>query len=119
MMRRTIADRRRIIAKQVSDEFALRRCLDLAADEIEALERKLLKARQKIQRLEQRRAKTGERPLVQVLKFKPELSHSIWADFVGRYQTIGSLEKRLKLMVKKGEIVGYRIGTALEVIGNV
>lgn len=47
----------------------------------------------------------------QVLVFQPELTHSVWTDFMHRFRSQESLERYLRKAVKKGEYVGYRILT--------
>jgi hypothetical protein len=50
------------------------------------------------------------RPLsAQVLVFQPELTHSVWTDFMSRARTQEALEKQLRKGVRSGEYVGYRL----------
>lgn len=48
-------------------------------------------------------------PSAQVLVHQPELTHSVWTDFVHRCRSLDALRKKLRLAVRKGEYVGYRL----------
>ena len=45
----------------------------------------------------------------QELVFQPELTHSVWTDFMSRARTQEALEKQLRKGVRSGEYVGYRL----------
>ncbi len=54
-----------------------------------------------------------------VLVYQPELTHSVWQDFISRHKTIDGLEKALRKGVRNGKWVGWRLMTITkEVIGN-
>ena len=53
-------------------------------------------------------------PCAQVLKFQPELTHSVWVDFEHRKRTVKGLEKVLRDGVLSGEHIGYRLITVHE-----
>lgn len=44
-----------------------------------------------------------------VLVYEPRLTHSVWQDFESRRRSQQSLEKRLRLGVRQGEWVAWRI----------
>jgi hypothetical protein len=50
-------------------------------------------------------------PSVQVLEYQPELTHSVWIDYIHRRKTIKMLEKELKRGIKSGKFIGYRFLT--------
>lgn len=59
-------------------------------------------------------------PAAMVLVFQPELSHSVWHDFLSRARTLAGLERQLKAGVKRGDWVAWRlIRIEREVMGNV
>ena len=54
-----------------------------------------------------------------VLVHKPELTQSVWQDCFSQHRTRENLERRLRLGVKQGEWVAWRlIRIEKEVIGN-
>lgn len=53
-------------------------------------------------------------PQVMVLKYRPELTHSIWVDYWHRFRTLHGVEKGLRREIKAGRIVGYRFITINE-----
>lgn len=54
-----------------------------------------------------------------VLVYQPALTCSVWMDFESRHRTQASLEKCLRLGVRNGEWVAWRLITVhKEVIGN-
>lgn len=48
-------------------------------------------------------------PQVQVLKFEPSLTHSVWTDYVYRQRSRRTLEKHLQSLIKDGTFVGFRL----------
>jgi hypothetical protein len=54
-----------------------------------------------------------------VLVYEPQLTHSVWQDFVSRHRTERGLERRLRKGVKKSEWIAWRIiEIRQEVFGN-
>ncbi len=54
-----------------------------------------------------------------VLVYQPELTYSVWQDFISRHTTIDGLENALRKGVRNGEWVGWRLITITkEIIGN-
>lgn len=51
----------------------------------------------------------SELPKAQVLIFKPELTCSVWQDFIHKARTLDGLEKMLRQGVRCGRYVGYRL----------
>lgn len=59
-------------------------------------------------------------PRAMVLVYKPELTHSVWQDFVSKHRTRKGMEQRLKQGVRNGEWVAWRlIHVEKEIMGNV
>lgn len=48
-------------------------------------------------------------PKVQVLMYKPELTYSVWVDYIHHKRSIKSLEEDLKKGIKNGDYLGYRL----------
>lgn len=48
---------------------------------------------------------------VMVLKYEPDLTHSVWVDYFTRCRSRKSLLKLLRKEVKAGNYVGYRLIT--------
>jgi len=46
-----------------------------------------------------------------VLKFEPDLTHSVWVDYMCRARTINGLMKQLRRDIKAGVYGGYRLMT--------
>lgn len=57
---------------------------------------------------------TEQLPSVMVLKFEPQLTHSVWCDYISRCRTLGGLKHELREMTKAGDIVGYKLITVHE-----
>lgn len=54
-------------------------------------------------------SETEKMPQVQVLKFEPELTHSVWTDYAYRSRTRRTLDKHLQSLIKNGTYVGFRL----------
>ncbi len=59
-------------------------------------------------------------PRAMVLIYQPELTHSVWQDWISNHRTRKGLEQRLKQGVRNGEWVAWRLmHIEKEVMGNV
>lgn len=47
-------------------------------------------------------------PQVQVFEFRPQLTHSIWVDYLSRARTLKGLVKEMQQGVLDGRFIGYR-----------
>lgn len=50
----------------------------------------------------------------EVLEFKPELTHSVWIHMVSNKRSHEARVKELRMLVKSGTYVGYRVVTVHE-----
>lgn len=48
---------------------------------------------------------------VMVLVYMPELRHSVWQDYITRTRTVTALIKQLRLGVRNGRFIAYRLMT--------
>lgn len=59
-------------------------------------------------------------PRAMVLVYQPELTHSVWLDWISKHRTRKGMEQRLKQGVRNGEWVAWRLmHIEKEVMGNV
>lgn len=59
-------------------------------------------------------------PSAMVLVYQPELTCSIWQDFISKHRTLNGLEQRLKQGVRNGEWVAWRLmRIEKEIMGNI
>ncbi len=59
-------------------------------------------------------------PRAMVLVYQPELTHSVWQDWISNHRTLKGMEQRLKQGVRNGEWVAWRLmRIEKEVMGNI